>query len=232
MHHRTSSIAVAGASSHALTTGDRSTAGQVPRASTPPGPTFARARELLGRFIDGSNQCVGGIRRTRSSCVPVAVHDRQSTRLSHLRCVLARHPRSRERYIQHEGLTTLARTSRSREPVKCLPVSVDWLRWLIARVQAHQPLPHRDDASAEAAPSLSQHWQSDYVILLWLSVAVLVPFQLASFGCDIVPLLLKQCQSRYLGHAGRPRDAAAVLIARSLSRYLELISAHHQSIAG
>jgi tubulin-specific chaperone D len=54
-------------------------------------------------------------------------------------------------------------------PVKCLPVSVDWLRWLTARIE-------------NTSQALS--WQSAYIVLLWLSIAILVPFDLESFDAD------------------------------------------------
>ena len=74
--------------------------------------------------------------------------------------------------------------------------------------------------SAISTPNLL--WQTKYILLLWLSLICLAPFDLASIEShettqSLVTRLLKVSEEG-LGVAGKERDACAILCARVLSR--------------
>jgi tubulin-specific chaperone D len=65
-------------------------------------------------------------------------------------------------------------------------------------------------------------WQTTYILILWLSLICLAPFDLASIesssaGESLVTRLLALAK-RGLGSPGKERDASAILCARVLSR--------------
>jgi hypothetical protein len=57
-------------------------------------------------------------------------------------------------------------------------------------------------------------WHTRYVLLLWLSLVVMLPFKLD----EAVPNI-KDIGGRYLKAAGKERDAASIVLARLFSRY-------------
>jgi tubulin-specific chaperone D len=62
-------------------------------------------------------------------------------------------------------------------------------------------------------------WQSQYILLIWLSMIVLVPFDLDTI--DSSGNLINQILSRtktFLEHTGKPREGAALTIAKLLTR--------------
>lgn len=62
-------------------------------------------------------------------------------------------------------------------------------------------------------------WQAQYVLLIWLSLIVLVPFDLDTIDSsgDLVLGVMSQCKS-YLEHTGKPREGAGILIAKLITR--------------
>ena len=72
----------------------------------------------------------------------------------------------------------------------------------------------------------SNEWTTRYVLLLWLSILVLVPFNLETVDSNsgltaesgpLLPQLISTCQG-YLADAGPVRDAAALCLAKLLTR--------------
>jgi tubulin-specific chaperone D len=62
----------------------------------------------------------------------------------------------------------------------------------------------------------SASWELRYILLLWLSVACRVPFDLAHLqGADAA---IATISYRYLGEASKERDGAIALLARYHSR--------------
>jgi len=70
-------------------------------------------------------------------------------------------------------------------------------------------------------PTESATWETRYILLLWLSIIVLIPFDMARFdGGDKAPLvdrILSSCK-RYLSSRDKCRDAAARLVSAFLTR--------------
>jgi hypothetical protein len=76
-----------------------------------------------------------------------------------------------------------------------------------------------------------QTWEVRYILLLWLSIIVLMPFDLKVVDplstdpqkCSLShePLIkrLQSISKRYLNDSGKPRDAAAELLSVLLTRY-------------
>ncbi|KAG8857950.1 hypothetical protein FRB96_005441 [Tulasnella sp. 330] len=66
------------------------------------------------------------------------------------------------------------------------------------------------------------HWERRYVVLLWLSLIVMIPFDLAQFdterGSGTTVAALEDAGRQYLTKAGLERDAAALLLARLYAR--------------
>ena len=74
--------------------------------------------------------------------------------------------------------------------------------------------------SSLSAPNLQ--WQTTYILLLWLSLICLAPFDLATIessdgGISLVTRLIDLAK-RGLSSGGKERDACAILCARVLSR--------------
>lgn len=61
-------------------------------------------------------------------------------------------------------------------------------------------------------------WEKRYVLLLWLSILILAPFSLSTFGDDFSKRLYKDV-TPFLQSPGKDRDAAAIVIARLISRH-------------
>ena len=73
-------------------------------------------------------------------------------------------------------------------------------------------------------PNVASEWEARYILLIWLSMAMLVPFSLSTIDGlasddpgSIASRLYRVCLS-YLSVAGREREGAAALLARLLSR--------------
>lgn len=64
---------------------------------------------------------------------------------------------------------------------------------------------------------IKKDWQARYVLLLWLSILVLAPFNLDSFGDDMKDRLYTTAE-KYLFVSGKERDAAALVMARLCNR--------------
>ena len=62
-------------------------------------------------------------------------------------------------------------------------------------------------------------WQSHYVFLIWLSIIVLVPFDLETIDTngDLISKVMSLGKG-FLEHTGRPREAASIMIAKLLTR--------------
>jgi tubulin-specific chaperone D len=79
------------------------------------------------------------------------------------------------------------------------------------------------DAQNSDAPLMLGAWEVRFAVLLWLSVLVLIPFDLASVDSDdgarggLVARTVAICR-KFLDDAGRQRDVAAGLAARVLTR--------------
>lgn len=63
----------------------------------------------------------------------------------------------------------------------------------------------------------SDDWQSHYILLLWLSTAILVPFDISAINTNLFSDLYSIACS-YLDKSGIQRDAASILMARLLTR--------------
>lgn len=78
---------------------------------------------------------------------------------------------------------------------------------------------------AQGEPADTTHWETKYVVLLWLSIIVRVPFDLASIdtsqgagdGGSLLDRIMSVAQS-YLPQPAKTRDGAAVLISQLLTR--------------
>lgn len=72
-------------------------------------------------------------------------------------------------------------------------------------------------------------WETRYALLLWLSILVMVPFDLSTIDSStvstsgsgreagLVAAIMRECRG-YLSDAGATRDAAAVCVGRLLTR--------------
>ena len=68
----------------------------------------------------------------------------------------------------------------------------------------------------------AETWETRYVLLLWLSILVMVPFGLSTVdsrtgGNNLIERIIELCK-KCLGEAAKTRDAAAYLLARLLTR--------------
>jgi hypothetical protein len=74
----------------------------------------------------------------------------------------------------------------------------------------------------ESLSTPNLQWQTTYILLLWLSLICLAPFDLASIqssnGRESLVTRLLDMAKGGLGSGGRERDACAILCARVLSR--------------
>ena len=89
----------------------------------------------------------------------------------------------------------------------------------------------RDGVKAPALEQLANAtkvtWEIRYVLLLWLGLLCLLPFDLENFDGDRVgfdnkrtALQIRTVGLEYLGDPGVTRDAAALVLARLLLRYV------------
>lgn len=62
-------------------------------------------------------------------------------------------------------------------------------------------------------------WQSQYIMLIWLSMIVLVPFDLDTIDSagNLIQAILNHCK-QFLEHTGKPREGAGITIAKLLTR--------------
>jgi hypothetical protein len=79
-------------------------------------------------------------------------------------------------------------------------------------------------AAAKMAVLHARRWQTRYCLMMWLSIVVMVPFDLESIDSDdgpggqsVIGAIVALCE-RHLGDAGRTREAAAELVARLTTR--------------
>ncbi|KAK7203877.1 armadillo-type protein [Myxozyma melibiosi] len=79
------------------------------------------------------------------------------------------------------------------------------------------PLVQKILGFAEACDATNSSWEERYIILLWLSGLALTPFNLDTVG-ENVPDRLFEVSQKYLGAAGREREAASTSLARFISR--------------
>lgn len=64
----------------------------------------------------------------------------------------------------------------------------------------------------------SYPWEARYILLLWLSLVVNIPFSLDKFGEDIYNSLEKQVLKSWLGSTGKERDAVALFGSKYFNR--------------
>jgi hypothetical protein len=68
----------------------------------------------------------------------------------------------------------------------------------------------------------AQHWEIPYILVLWLSIVILVPFDLTSIdSAKQTEILVKRISNigrSYSGNPGKIRDAAAVMLGNLMSR--------------
>ena len=68
----------------------------------------------------------------------------------------------------------------------------------------------------------TQYWQVPYILVLWLSIIVLVPFDLTSIDSQKSQIILvKRIINIGRGHsidAGKLRDGAAILLSKLITR--------------
>ncbi len=74
----------------------------------------------------------------------------------------------------------------------------------------------------ESLSALNLRWQTTYILLLWLSLICLAPFDLTSIessnGTKSLVTRLLDMAKQGLGSGGKERDACAILCGRVLSR--------------
>lgn len=81
----------------------------------------------------------------------------------------------------------------------------------------------------------SSQWALRYVMMLWLSLIVMIPFDLTQFDDEFTlghtARSLESVGKSHLGKAGLERDAAALLLSRLYTRcaMLEMLEFHHNS---
>jgi len=63
----------------------------------------------------------------------------------------------------------------------------------------------------------TQHWETNYVLLLWMSILVLIPFHLARFEQQVMERILRMCK-RYLALHNKCQNAAAYMASKFLTR--------------
>lgn len=73
------------------------------------------------------------------------------------------------------------------------------------------------DRLVEAEPSGAERWYSRYILLIWLSILVLAPFSLDKFDSGFEKKLYATIYP-YLSSSGKERDAAALVMARLVTR--------------
>lgn len=135
-------------------------------------------------------------------------------------------------------LEAVRRVSRDKAPKAVLPHACR-VMYMLCKVRGYktivkfvphevadlEPLVH---LLAGVGPADAASWQTAYALMVWLSMVVMVPFDLsiidsavtsdaAAAGSPLVASIEKLALS-YLGSTGPARDAAAILLARLLTR--------------
>lgn len=105
---------------------------------------------------------------------------------------------------------TLAKVRGPKTVAKFFPSDVNYLLELVSRLESLI-------SSKQSFPNSEYIWQEHYTLLLWLSVSVLAPFPLSTFGESTFDRIYKVSQ-HYLKVPGKERDAAALLVARLVTR--------------
>lgn len=103
---------------------------------------------------------------------------------------------------------TLAKVRGPKIIAKCFPSDVSYLLEITTRLST---------VISKEAFSVARCWQEDYFLLLWLSVLVLAPFPLKTFGENTLDTIY-EIALNFLKLPGKERDASAILLARLLSR--------------
>lgn len=89
-----------------------------------------------------------------------------------------------------------------------LPIALDFM--MISNAPAHQ----------------ADQWALRYVVLLWLSLICMIPFDLSLFDPEASPgyiaTTLETLARQFLPNAGLERDAAATLLSRLYTRLVAL----------
>lgn len=90
-------------------------------------------------------------------------------------------------------------------------------------MQDHEVEPHPSPLHLSLLPLTPQTWETRYILLLWLSMIVIIPFDLSRMdgaapqGHRVVDRILEVARL-YLSVVDKSRDAAAWLLAKFLSR--------------
>jgi len=77
--------------------------------------------------------------------------------------------------------------------------------------------------SSESPVHQSMHWALRYVVLLWLSLICMIPFDLSQFDegeNGQTAASIESTGKQYLANAGLEREGAALLLTRFYMRYL------------
>jgi hypothetical protein len=76
------------------------------------------------------------------------------------------------------------------------------------------------DSTATDALTVSSTWELRYVLLLWLSLVCMIPFDLSKFDRQEMPVAdqIEAVGRRFLGASGKERDAAAVMLGKLFQR--------------
>ena len=105
-------------------------------------------------------------------------------------------------------MTHLFKVRGPKVVVKYLPHEVDDLERVVTLLQAQDP---QDNLT----------WETRYILLMWLSMIVLIPFDMSRFDDGTkAPIMerIMSCCKRYLSARDKCRDAAARLVASFLAR--------------
>ena len=105
-------------------------------------------------------------------------------------------------------MTHLFKVRGPKVVVKYLPHEVDDLERVVVLLQAQDP---QDNLT----------WETRYILLMWLSMIVLIPFDMSRFDDGTkAPIMerIMSCCKRYLSARDKCRDAAARLVASFLAR--------------
>jgi hypothetical protein len=72
----------------------------------------------------------------------------------------------------------------------------------------------------------SSQWALRYVVLLWLSLVCMIPFDLVQFdetdGVGQTATAIESLAKKFLGKAGLEREGAAILLSRLYMRYVAI----------
>ena len=123
-------------------------------------------------------------------------------------CIVAKQYGRTVLHVVFKIIYTLAKARGYKTIVKFFPHAVNDLEQTLACLQS------QDQKDYET-------WETRYVLLLWMSIVILIPFDLASVDSSaneiLVQSLISLCK-KYLSDAGPTRDMAAVLLSKLFSR--------------